>query len=64
MYQQRYLSKPCTRSRYKTIPLKKETYSILKQEKRKLQQNFGREISWDELIFMLLELKKMIVNDE
>lgn len=52
------------RSRYKTIPLKKETYRLLELEKRKLQTNFGREISWDELVFMLFELKRLLVNDE
>ncbi len=52
------------RSRYKTIPLKKETYLRLKQEKLKLQQNFGYEFSWDEIVELLLEFKKTIVNDE
>ncbi len=59
---QRYVSKP--KSRYKTIPLRKETYVQLKQEKIKFQQNFGRELSWDELIELLLEFKRIIVNDE
>jgi len=59
---QRYVYKP--KSRYKTIPLKKETYLRLKQEKLKFQQNFGRELSWDELVELLLEFKNIIVNDE
>jgi len=52
------------KSRYKTIPLHPDTYFLLKREKEKLQKNFGRELSWDELIFLLFELKKMLVNDE
>ncbi|GAB6103189.1 hypothetical protein JCM16138_24120 [Thermococcus atlanticus] len=59
---QRYVSK--SKSRYKTIPLKRETYLHLKQEKIKFQQNFGRQLSWDELVELLLEFKKIIVNDE
>ncbi|WP_158508410.1 hypothetical protein [Thermococcus barophilus] len=57
-----YESKP--RSRYKTIPLKIETYLHLKQEKLRLEENFGRKLSWDELIEMLIEFKDMIINDK
>ncbi|MPW39306.1 hypothetical protein GBV73_06355 [Thermococcus sp. 101 C5] len=46
------------KSRYKTIPLHPDTYLLLKREKEKLQKNFGRELSWDELIFLLFESSK------
>jgi len=62
MISHKYLKKG--ESRYKTIPLTKETYVLLKQEKLRFQENFGRKISWDELIELLLDFKHMVVNDE
>lgn len=52
------------KTRYKTVPLHTDTYLLLKNEKEKLEKNFGRTISWDELIYLLFEFKKMIVKDE
>jgi len=56
--------KETKKSRYKTIPLYPKTYLLLKQEKNKLEENFGRKLSWDELIFILLEFERMLINDE
>ncbi|WP_456326934.1 hypothetical protein [Palaeococcus sp. (in: euryarchaeotes)] len=60
----KYLFSEKEKSRYKTIPLTKRTYALLKQEKLRYQENFGRKISWDELIELLLDFKRVVVNDE
>ncbi|RLF83277.1 hypothetical protein DRN44_01505 [Thermococci archaeon] len=64
MYTIKKEKKETRKSQYKTIPLYPKTYLLLKQEKNKLEENFGRKLSWDDLIFILLEFEKMLINDE